>query len=83
MKKGLLTASLLTSAMAVSSWQMASARDWPMFGEASATEATDFGHEIGPQTITDDLASSRSGLDDWESANPAEVAHVRHLIGQE
>jgi polyvinyl alcohol dehydrogenase (cytochrome) len=32
MKKGLLTASLFASAMAVSSWQMASARDWPMFG---------------------------------------------------
>jgi polyvinyl alcohol dehydrogenase (cytochrome) len=43
MKKGLLTASLFTSAMAVSSWQAAAARDWPMFGESVANTADGVG----------------------------------------
>jgi polyvinyl alcohol dehydrogenase (cytochrome) len=52
MKNGLLTASLLTSAMAVSSWQMASARDWPMFGESVANTADGVGETaISPTNV--------------------------------
>jgi polyvinyl alcohol dehydrogenase (cytochrome) len=52
MKKGLLTASLFASAMAVSSWQMASARDWPMFGESVANTADGVGETaISPTNV--------------------------------
>ena len=36
MKKGLLATSLLASAIAISSWQTAAAKDWPLFGESVA-----------------------------------------------
>jgi polyvinyl alcohol dehydrogenase (cytochrome) len=52
MKKGLLTASLFASAMAVSSWQAASARDWPMFGGSVENQSSTVGETtISPANV--------------------------------
>jgi polyvinyl alcohol dehydrogenase (cytochrome) len=48
MKKGLLATSLFASALAISSWHAAAAKDWPMFGGSAA----DTSNGIGETTIS-------------------------------
>jgi polyvinyl alcohol dehydrogenase (cytochrome) len=43
MKKGLLATSLFASAIAISSWQTAAAKDWPMFGASVANMSNSLG----------------------------------------
>ncbi|SEB77831.1 hypothetical protein SAMN05519104_0097 [Rhizobiales bacterium GAS188] len=51
-------------------------------GEEGTAETPPFGVEIGKMSIEADLASAAAGLDAWEAAHPADVSHVKQLIGK-
>ena len=52
MKTSFLATSLLASAMAISAWQTADARDWPMFGGSVANQSATVGETaISPRNV--------------------------------